>query len=168
MSSVRLGTSREKGPFCYELGEYLDLHKMSCMCPSLKIRILVKFLKGHRGWIPNNSSSAAQSSASIVRITFLLCNPGLIFLHIRLCLSLPALSQGEWLTWQYTARFLLLWIQLLSCLGTAWKQGHYNTLVRMDASSHYAQLLLTSLLRLWLYSEDTIEFREKINDRLSS
>lgn len=141
MSSVRLGTSREKGPFCYELGEYLDLHRCLVYCPSLKIRIFVKFLKGHRGfWIPNNSSSAAQSSASIVRITFLLCNLwACFFLHIAPVFHSPNYIKSE-IEWHWPGNTQ----PDFCCLNTApelfgaclEKQGHYNTLVRMDASSH--------------------------------
>lgn len=132
MSSVRLGTSREKGPFCYELGEYLDLHRCLVYCPSLKIRILVKFLKGHWGfWIPNNSSSAAQSSASIVCITFLLCNPGAcFFLHVApLSFALPTTLSPRLNDTDLAihSQISAAWIQLLSCLGLAWRNRDITT-----------------------------------------
>lgn len=181
MSSVRLGTSREKGPFCYEPGECLDLHRCLIYCLFLKIRILVKFLKGHWGfWIPNNLSSTAHSSASIVCITFLLCNPCSLLLP-PYCTSVfhsPNSIKSE-IEWHWPGNTQ----PDFCCLNTApevfgaylEKQGHCNTLVRMDADSHMHAIFCWLLCwdfgcnlntSLWGFCYHWIQ--KKINDRLNS
>lgn len=140
MSSVRLGTSREEGSLLLWAWRVHWPSQMSCKrksvyWTSLKIRILGKFLRVHRGfWMPNNSSSTTHSFASTACIPFLLlplgslqhptfwfslCLPFVFFLTNETCIRSMLRERLNGTHLGIHSQISTAWIQLLSYLGFA-------------------------------------------------
>lgn len=133
----RARTSREKGPFCYELESILTFTDVLYIAHLWRLEFWWSF-KGHRGFWILTPSSAAQSSASIVRDHLSSLQPWSLLLP-PYCASV--LHSPNYLSPRLNDTDLAIHSQISCCFNTApelfgasvlEKQGHYNTLVRME------------------------------------